>query len=221
MTKRFYFHRSCSYRCVVVLCKLGIVSVTVPLLGSYTIGWWYIPLLHLYYVAVRIFNEWNWWPGWVVRWLCFNNLRRTDRMSHSIRAKLTSAISMSAIYGRADWFSMFNINPAKFFMGDTGVMALGILRLAWWPYLTNNRITPACHCCHTADWVWLSDHPRPFLKNFVTAKNISITQFQPHLRSDGLAGDPDHNAVLDDQCYWRHYWSHHLFSFDSKIPPLR
>ncbi len=104
--------------------KLGRDSITVPFLGDYHIGWWYIP----YFIFIMVATSFS-----------MNETDGLDGLSGGVFltmfAALTAiafdqghmdlAIFLSAIMGALVGFLWFNIYPAKFFMGDTGVMALG------------------------------------------------------------------------------------------------
>ncbi len=104
--------------------KLGRDSITVPFLGDYTIGWWYI----LYFIFIMVATAFS-----------MNETDGLDGLSGGVfltmfgaltaiafdQGRMDLAIFMSAIMGALIGFLWFNIYPAKFFMGDTGVMALG------------------------------------------------------------------------------------------------
>jgi phospho-N-acetylmuramoyl-pentapeptide-transferase len=104
--------------------KLGYHSVNVPFLGSYEIGWWFIP--YVIFIMTAVSHSMNLTDG-------------LDGLSGGVfltifaaftaiafdQGKMDLAIFMSAIMGALVGFLWFNIFPAKFFMGDTGVMALG------------------------------------------------------------------------------------------------
>jgi len=104
--------------------KLDIRTVTVPFLGVYTIGWFYIP--YFIFVMTAMAHSMNLTDG-------------LDGLSGGVfltifgaltaiafdQGRVDLAIFMSAIMGALIGFLWFNIYPAKFFMGDTGVMALG------------------------------------------------------------------------------------------------
>lgn len=118
--------------------KLEWNSIHIPAWGDLTIGWWYIPLFIL-----------------VLVWISFaSNL--TDGLdglaggififsygSYAIIALSEGKISLAAfcatIIGALLAFLWFNIPPARFFMGDTGSMALGIT-LGVIAFLTNSVI---------------------------------------------------------------------------------
>src|SRR3989344_8444792 len=103
--------------------KLGITDVTVPFLGVFSIGWLYIP--YFIFVMTAVAHSMNLTDG-------------LDGLSGGVfltifgaltavafdQGRLDLAIFMAAIMGALIGFLWFNIYPAKFFMGDTGVMAL-------------------------------------------------------------------------------------------------
>ncbi len=104
--------------------KLDIRTIVVPFFGEYFIGWLYIPYFMLIMTAVA--HSMNLTDG-------------LDGLSGGVfltifgvltaiafdQGRLDLALFMAAIMGALIAFLWFNIYPAKFFMGDTGVMALG------------------------------------------------------------------------------------------------
>ncbi len=104
--------------------KLGITTLTVPFLGNYSIGWLYIP----YFIFIMVATAFS-----------MNETDGLDGLSGGVfltifgaltavtfdQGRIDLTIFMSAIMGALVGFLWFNIYPAKFFMGDTGVMALG------------------------------------------------------------------------------------------------
>lgn len=105
--------------------KLEWNSIHIPALGDYTIGWWYIPV----FVFTLI-------------WMAFssNETDGLDGLAGGIFAlsfcayaiiclaegKTELAAFCGTIMGALLSFLWFNIPPARFFMGDTGSMALGM-----------------------------------------------------------------------------------------------
>lgn len=105
--------------------KLGWNSIHIPAMGDYIIGWWYIP--------VFIFT---------LVWMAFasNETDGLDGLAGGIFALSFAAYSViclaegktelaafcGATMGALLSFLWFNIPPARFFMGDTGSMALGM-----------------------------------------------------------------------------------------------
>ncbi|OGN27678.1 MAG: phospho-N-acetylmuramoyl-pentapeptide-transferase [Candidatus Yanofskybacteria bacterium RIFCSPLOWO2_01_FULL_49_17] len=104
--------------------KLGITTVTVPFLGVFDIGWLYIP--YFIFIMTAVAHSMNLTDG-------------LDGLSGGVfltmfaalaaiafdQGKIDLAIFLGAIMGALVGFLWFNIYPARFFMGDTGVMALG------------------------------------------------------------------------------------------------
>lgn len=105
--------------------KLGWDSLHIPLLGDITIGWWYIPL----FIGVIVLTSFS--------------VNQTDGLDGLAGGTLASAFGAYAvialIQGRVDLaalcavimgslfaFLWFNIFPARFIMGDTGAMSLGV-----------------------------------------------------------------------------------------------
>jgi len=104
--------------------KLGRDTITIPFLGDYFIGLFYIP----YFIFIMVATAFS-----------MNETDGLDGLSGGVfltifgaltavafdQGRIDLAIFMSAIMGALVGFLWFNIYPAKFFMGDTGVMALG------------------------------------------------------------------------------------------------
>lgn len=104
--------------------KLGWDSIHIPAVGDFTIGWWYIPL----FIAVILFSA-----------ISSNETDGLDGLnggvlliafgSYSFIAFGHNMIDISAfclaVAGALMAFLWFNIYPARFFMGDTGAIALG------------------------------------------------------------------------------------------------
>lgn len=109
--------------------------IHIPGLGDWTLGWWYIPL----FIAVVVFSA-----------LSSNETDGLDGLAGGVLATmymaymficltlgLTSLAAFCAtILGALLAFLWFNIYPARFFMGDTGSMALG-MTIAVIAFLTN------------------------------------------------------------------------------------
>ena len=105
--------------------KLDWDVLHVPFLGNFTIGWWYIPIFIFIIVGTSF------------------SVNETDGLDGLAGGSLLAAFSaysvISFMLGRYDLaafcaviagallaFLWFNIYPARFFMGDTGAMSLGI-----------------------------------------------------------------------------------------------
>lgn len=115
--------------------KLGWNVFHVPGLGDYVIGFWYIPL----FIAVLVFtafaaNETDGLDGLV------GGVFATSYAAYALIAltqgKIELAVFCGTVMGALLAFLWFNIYPARFFMGDTGSMALG-MTLGVVAFLTN------------------------------------------------------------------------------------
>lgn len=104
--------------------KLDWNIINVPFLGDFNVGWWYIP----YFIFIILATSFS-----------MNETDGLDGLSGGVflvifgalaaiafdQGKMDLAVFLTAIMGALGGFLWFNIYPAKFFMGDTGVMALG------------------------------------------------------------------------------------------------
>ena len=104
--------------------KLGWDVIHVPAVGDFTIGWWYIPL----FISIILFSA-----------ISSNETDGLDGLNGGVLLIAFSAFSLiafvhnkmdlaafcAAIAGALLAFLWFNIYPARFFMGDTGAIALG------------------------------------------------------------------------------------------------
>ncbi len=105
--------------------KLKWSMIHVPFLGNFEIGWWYIPLFIFVIVATAFsVNETDGLDGLA------GGLLLIAFMSYGVIAFLQEKTNLAAfcgvIVGSLVAFLWHNIYPAKFFMGDTGAMSLGI-----------------------------------------------------------------------------------------------
>lgn len=104
--------------------KLGWDSLHVPAVGDFSIGIWYIPLFIfvILYTAISS-NETDGLDGLNggVLLLAFTAFTCIAYMHN----KMDLAAFCAAISGALLAFLWFNIYPARFFMGDTGAIALG------------------------------------------------------------------------------------------------
>lgn len=105
--------------------KLDWSIIHIPLDGTYDIGWLFIPLF--IFVVIACSNAVNLTDG-------------LDGLAGGILATCFAAFGAIALYGgkydlaafcavivgALTAFLWFNVNPARFFMGDTGAMALGV-----------------------------------------------------------------------------------------------
>jgi phospho-N-acetylmuramoyl-pentapeptide-transferase len=118
--------------------KLGWTELYVPFYGIVDIGWWYIP----FFMAVLIGTSFS--------------VNQTDGLDGLAGGTMASAFAAYAVIallagqyelaafcgvvmGALFAFLWFNIYPARFFMGDTGAMSLGVT-LAIVALLTNTAL---------------------------------------------------------------------------------
>lgn len=106
--------------------KLGQDSIYIPLFGDWNIGLWYIP----FFVATVIYYAFS-----------MNQTDGLDGLAGGVSAisclvfiliclvqgQTGLAVFCATLLGSLLAFLWFNINPARFFMGDTGSMSLGMV----------------------------------------------------------------------------------------------
>lgn len=124
-------HRLLTYTAIAVVgawwfyAKLGWDVFHIPFLGSFSIGWWYIPIFIFIIVATAFsVNEIDGLDG-----LAGGTLLAAFAAYAAIaflQGKYDLATFCGVIAGGLLAFLWFNINPARFFMGDTGAMSLGV-----------------------------------------------------------------------------------------------
>lgn len=105
--------------------KLGFTTIHIPLLGYYEIGGWYFPLFMFVIIASAFSaNETDGLDGLLggVSLFAFGALT----VVAFILGRYELAAFSSVIIGSLLAFLWHNIYPARFFMGDTGSMAIGI-----------------------------------------------------------------------------------------------
>ncbi|OGY83772.1 MAG: phospho-N-acetylmuramoyl-pentapeptide-transferase [Candidatus Kerfeldbacteria bacterium RIFCSPHIGHO2_12_FULL_48_17] len=104
--------------------KLDWDVIHVPLIGNFSIGLWYIPLFIFVIVATSFsVNEIDGLDG-----LAGGTLLAAFGAYGAIsfvQGRMDLAVLCGVIAGGLLAFLWFNIHPARFFMGDTGSMALG------------------------------------------------------------------------------------------------
>lgn len=105
--------------------KLDWSVVHIPFVGNFDIGWWYIPIFIFILVATSFsVNETDGLDGLA------GGALMTAFGAYGVIAYAQGHYDLAAfcgvILGALLAFLWFNINPAKFFMGDTGAMSLGI-----------------------------------------------------------------------------------------------
>jgi len=105
--------------------KLGFDTVSIPFLGNFYVGIWYIPIFIFIIVASAFSaNETDGLDGLLggVSLFAFGALTAVAFVLGRFELASFSSVVMGALLA----FLWYNIYPAKFFMGDTGSMALGI-----------------------------------------------------------------------------------------------
>jgi len=105
--------------------KLGWDKIHVPAMGDFSIGLWYIPLFIFIILFTAISsNETDGLDGLNggILLMAFGSFALISFSQN----KMDLASFCAAISGALLAFLWFNIYPARFFMGDTGAMSLGI-----------------------------------------------------------------------------------------------
>jgi len=105
--------------------KLAWTTLFVPFVGYITIGWWYIPFFIFVLVASAFSaNETDGLDGLAggIMFFAFAALS----VVAFVTGKYDLAAMNATILGSLIAFLWYNIHPARFFMGDTGSMSLGI-----------------------------------------------------------------------------------------------
>jgi len=105
--------------------KLDWDLIHVPFVGDFNIGWWYIPIF-IFIVVASAFsaNQTDGLDGLAGGTLLVA-FSAYAIISYS-QGRIELATFCGAIIGALLAFLWFNIYPARFFMGDTGSMSLGI-----------------------------------------------------------------------------------------------
>lgn len=105
--------------------RLGFDVIQVPFYGAFAIGWWYVPLFMLVLIASAFSaNETDGLDGLLGGTSLFTILALTA-VAFSI-GRYDLSVFGGAMIGALLAFLWYNIYPARFFMGDTGSMAIGI-----------------------------------------------------------------------------------------------
>jgi phospho-N-acetylmuramoyl-pentapeptide-transferase len=118
--------------------KLDWAVINIPFLGNFEIGWWYIPLFILVIVATSFsVNETDGLDGLAGGTLLLS-FAAYGIISFSM-GRYDLAAFCGVIIGALLAFLWFNIPPARFYMGDTGSMSLGVT-LGIIALLTNNIV---------------------------------------------------------------------------------
>jgi len=105
--------------------KLDWDLLHIPFVGNFEIGWWYIPIFVFIIVAtshsVNLTDGLDGLAGGTLL-TAFASLAAFA----FIQEKFELATFCAVIVGALVAFLWFNINPARFIMGDTGAMSLGV-----------------------------------------------------------------------------------------------
>src|SRR3989338_5742970 len=105
--------------------KLNWDVIHLPFLGNFAIGWWYIPIFIFIIVATAFsVNETDGLDG-LAGGVLLTSFGSLGAISF-ILGKYDLATFCGVIVGALLAFLWVNINPARFIMGDTGAMSLGI-----------------------------------------------------------------------------------------------
>lgn len=105
--------------------KLGWDEIHIPGMGDFAIGWWYIPVFIFVILFTAISsNETDGLDGLNggVLLMAFSAFAIIAGMQN----KMDLASFCAAVSGALLAFLWFNVYPARFFMGDTGAMSLGV-----------------------------------------------------------------------------------------------
>lgn len=105
--------------------RLGWDVITVPFVGNFTIGGWYIPIfIFIIFASAFSANETDGLDGLLggVSLFAFVSLATVAFVLHRYDLAAFSGTIIGALLA----FLWYNIWPAKFFMGDTGSMSLGV-----------------------------------------------------------------------------------------------
>lgn len=105
--------------------KLDWDQLHIPFFGNFNIGWWYLPIFILIILGTSFsVNQTDGLDGLaggslLVAFISFGAIAL-------VQGRSDLAAFCGVIAGALMAFLWFNINPARFFMGDTGSMSLGV-----------------------------------------------------------------------------------------------
>jgi len=106
--------------------KLGFTAINVPFLGDFEVGLWYIPIFIFIIVASTFSaNEVDGLDGLAAG--VFLTMFAAYGAIAFVQERMELATFIAAIMGTLVAFLWFNIYPARFFMGDTGSMSMGVV----------------------------------------------------------------------------------------------
>lgn len=124
-------HKILLYTVIAALCaywfyfKLGFDTINIPFIGDFSVGLWYLPIFIFIIVATAFStNETDGLDGLAGGVLLFA-FAALGALAFS-EGRYDLAAFTGVIVGALLAFLWFNIYPARFFMGDTGAMSLGI-----------------------------------------------------------------------------------------------
>ena len=105
--------------------KLDWDVIHVPFVGNFEIGWWYIPIFILVVIATAFsVNETDGLDG-LAGGVLLSSFSAYGAIAFTM-GRYDLAAFCGVIAGALLAFLWFNIYPARFIMGDTGAMALGV-----------------------------------------------------------------------------------------------
>lgn len=105
--------------------KLEFTQIHVPFIGDFDIGWWYIPVFIFVIVGTAFsVNESDGLDG-LAGGILLSAFAGYGAIAFA-QERFQLATLCAVIVGALLAFLWFNIQPARFFMGDTGSMSLGI-----------------------------------------------------------------------------------------------
>ncbi len=124
-------HKLLLYTIIAALCaywfyvKLGFDIIYIPFLGNFVVGFWYLPIFIFIIVATAFStNETDGLDGLAGGVLLFA-FAALGALAFT-QGHYDLAAFTGVIVGALLAFLWFNIYPARFFMGDTGAMSLGV-----------------------------------------------------------------------------------------------
>jgi len=111
----------------VLYSSLGLHTLTLPLMGKFDLGVWYIPFAMLVIVATsNAFNITDGLDG-LASGLLMIALTAFWYLAGQGSYSLDVGLFIAVLMGSLAAFLYFNIFPARIFMGDTGALALGAM----------------------------------------------------------------------------------------------
>ncbi len=105
--------------------KLDWTTLHLPFVGNFDIGWWYVPVFMFVIVATSFSVDLSDGLDGLAGGLLLSSFA-TFGVIAMLEGKVELASFIAVIVGSLTAFLWFNIPPARFFMGDTGAMSLGV-----------------------------------------------------------------------------------------------